>query len=415
MIHSKNHIREFLPGSLLIGFLVSIATANAQQDVFAPPPPSPVPALQPAGVHMFPDPSLDYPEPPESPYQWGSFVLKPHYLYRFLYGDGIQATPGHRSTTAINSFAPGFYLNMGSHWAIDYTPTWDLYSNSIFHDTVDEAANLAGAYSFNGWTVQFNQGYHYSSQPLIETGRQTSVQDFTTSIDLSNQLSRQVLSETILSQDLRSGVGFPASSEPSALEWLHYQFFPQLDTALGAGVGYINVSEGTDISYFRPQLQATFSPTSKLSFNLSGGLDRREFLVHPRSFLNTPIYSLTAQYAPFETTTLTLTGGREVSESFFANQSTKDTHWNATLKQRLLKHYLLVASIGQHDADYISNVSANSAGRDDRELASNVRLSSPFFRRGTFAVLYRWDRNTSNIHGFGFSSHQVGFEIGYKY
>jgi hypothetical protein len=415
MMTSKNHINAILPGWLLVGFLVGTASTNAQQDVFAPPPPSPVPAPQQFGVRMIPDPSLVFATPPDSPFQWGSFILKPHFLYRFLYGDGIQATPGHQLTTATNSFAPGFLLNMGSQWTLDYTPTWTLYSNSAFHDTLGQAVTLLGATSYEDWTLQFNQGYVYSSQPLVETGRQTSEQDYTTGLNLSRRLGQQFSSETILSQNLRYAVGFPDSNQWTALEWLHYEYVPQLDTAVGASLGYINESQGSNVLSFSPQAQATWAPSSKLSMTLNGGLDRREFLEHPRSILDTPIYSVSVQYNPFEWTGLGLTAGRQVAESYFANESTKDTVWRATLSQRLLEHYLLTASVGQNNADYVSNVTANSAGRNDRTLSYNLRLTWSFFQRGTLAVLYQWDRNSSNAYGFGFSSHQVGFEIGYRY
>lgn len=413
---SKNSISALLPGWLLLGILVSATAANAQQDVIAPPAPaSPAPVVQQAGVYKIPDPALEFPTPPDSPLQWGSFILKPHLLYRLLYGNGIQAIPGRESTTAINTFAPGFLLDMGSQWTLDYTPTWDVYSNRIFHNTLGQAVSLAGLASYDDWTIQLNQSYIYSSQPLIETGRQTTEQISVTTLDLSRRLNSQVLSETILNQNLRYAVGSPDNEEWSALEWLHYQLFPQLDTAIGAGGGYINVTEGSNTAYFQPEAEVTFAPISVLSINLTGGLDHREFLKEPRTTLNTPTYSVGVQYIPIETTSLDFTAGRQVQVSYFANESTQDTQWKATLNQRLLGHYYLIASVGEQDVAYISEANARNAGRTDSNLAISVRLRWTFLQRGTFAILYQWDRNSSNASGFGFSSHQTGVEIGYRY
>ena len=233
----------------LIGLFVLRFKAFAQQEVFAPLPPPPITTLQPIGTREFPDPSLDYPLPPASPFQFGSFTLKPHFLYRFLYGDGIQAIPGHESTTAVSSIAPGLFLSAGTHWALDYTPTWDLYSNHIFHNTVDEAAMLSGSYAASDWSVQFTQSYLYSSLPLIETGRQTTEETYTTGLDISFRLSRQILSETIFNQSLRYAITFPDSKQWSVLEWLHYQFGSQLDAAVGGNVGYIDMSQGLNIFF----------------------------------------------------------------------------------------------------------------------------------------------------------------------
>lgn len=415
MIMPKNHINAFPPGWLLAGFLIGVAGANGQSDVFAPPAQNPVPAQQQFGVRMVPDPSLVFAPPPESPYQWGDFVLKPHLLYRLLYGNGIQASPGHQSTTAINSFSPGFLLDMGSQWTVDYTPTWDLYSNPSFHDTIGEAVRLAGAVPFADSLLNFTQGYTYSSQPLVETGRQTSVEDFTTALEVSHRLNQEFFFQTIFSQNMQYAVGFPSTKEWSTQDSLHYQPVPQLDTALGASLGFIDVSSGSDVFYFEPNAQATWVPTSKLSFNVSGGLDRREFLVHPRSILDTPIYGAAVQYNPFEWTGLGLSAGRQVGESFFVNQSTKDTSLRANLSQRLLEHYFFSASVGQNNADYLENTTASSAGRNDKILTYNLRLTWSFLQRGTLAVLYQWNRNESTASAFGFSSHQVGLELRYRY
>src|ERR1017187_9658750 len=403
MSMSKNYINAFPPGWLLVGFLVGTTSAKAQDNVFTPLPPNPVPEQQQFGVRMVPDPSLAFSTAPDSPYQWGDFVLKPHFLYRFLYGDGIQASAGHQSTTAVNSFSPGFLLDMGNRWTVDYTPTWDFYSNPRFHDPIADSL------------LNFTQGYVYSSQPLVETGRQTTVQDISTGLDLSHRFSQEFYTETTLSQNLQNAVGFPNSKQWSALDWLHYQTTPQIDTAVGAGLGFIDVTGGSDSFYFQPSAQATWSPSSKLSIKLSGGLDRREFLVRPRRILDTPIYSLAVQYNPFEGTGLGFTAGRELNQSLLASESSRSTNWTANLSQRLLEHYLLTASVSQNNVDYLLDTTAANAGRNDRRLSYTLRLTWSFLKRGTLAVLYDWNRNSTTASGFGFSSHQVGLELGYRY
>jgi hypothetical protein len=405
-----------IPFICLLGMMAAPFHLRAQQDVFAPPPPpSQASTIQPAGTRTIPDPPLDSLPPPETPFEWGAVSLKPHFLYRFLYGDGIQATPGHSSTTAINSFAPGLLTDLGEHWMVDYTPTWELFSNRVFHDTLDEYANLLGAYNFGTWSFQLNQNYTYTSEPLIETGRQTTQEMFGTSVDITDQITRAVLAETIGSQNLRDGIDIPDTKEWSVLEWIHYRFSEELDVAVGGDAGYVAVGHGINTLYYGPQVQVIANPTQKISVSASVGLDHREFLSEPRSTLDTPTFSGSAQYAPFESTTLGITASRQVAESFFVNQSTKTTQWRAVLKQRLLEHYLLSASVGQFDSDYISNQTGDSSGRSDSNLSYNIRLNWKFLRRGSMGVFYQWGRNSSNVKGFGFETHQVGFELGYRY
>src|SRR5579863_5162583 len=67
--------------SLGLGFLAGPSMAIAQQDVFAPLPTVPLLTPQPFGVPMVADPSQVFAPSPESPFEWGSFVLRPHFLY----------------------------------------------------------------------------------------------------------------------------------------------------------------------------------------------------------------------------------------------------------------------------------------------------------------------------------------------
>jgi hypothetical protein len=403
-------LKLFVLGVLAFGSL----RLDADEDVFMPLPATPIQTPQAFGVPMISDPSLFFAPPPESPFELGSFVMRPHFLYRFLYGDGVPSSPGHDLTTAINIFDPGILLNYGN-WSLDYTPSWNLYSNSAFRDTVDENENFGGLIIFNASTLKLTQSYSYTSQPLIETGRQTTQQNLSEALDFTHRFSQEVFTETVLGENSRYAVGFPDSNDWSATDWLHYQFSSQLDTAIGADVGYIGVNEGSDIIYLDPQGQVTFSPSRKLSLNASGGIDHREFLEHPRVLLNNAIYNVSLQYNPFEWTGINLTAGREMNVSYFVNQSTRNTMWKAGFSQRVLGQFLFVGSVGQHDTDYILNLTAKGAGRDDDTLTYNIRMTWSFLRRGTFSILYLWNRNSSNVRGYGFSSHQVGFDVGYRY
>jgi hypothetical protein len=387
---------------------------NGSQDVFVPLPSTPIQTPQPFGVQMAADPSLRFAPPPDSPFELGYLALKPHFLYRVLYGDGVPSRPGHDLTTSINSFAPGILMSLGN-WSLDYTPTWNLYSNAAFRNVVDENEQFGGLIVLNSSTLKLSQSYVYTAQPLVETGTQTTEQDFSESLNFTHRFSQEIFSESIFDENSRLAIGFPNSNDWSAMDWLHYQFSSQFDTAIGSEFGYISVNEGSNIFYFRPEGQITWSPSKKFSLNVSGGVDRREFLTTHESTLSTPIYSATLQYNPFDWTGISLTAGREVDLSYFVNQSTKNTIWKASLSQRLLEHFFFVATAGEHDSDFISNLTATSAGRNDTTMSYDVQLSWSFLKRGSFTVMYLWTRNNSSVRDYAFSSHQVGGEFSFKY
>jgi hypothetical protein len=397
--------------------MAGAARAAAQQDVISQIPDSTAAALQQAGIHLDQSGSgLDVgPSSGESPFSWGPFVLSPHPLYRFLYGNGIQASPGHSSLTAINTFAPGFLLAVGSSWIVDYTPTWDLYSNPVFKDTLGQAVSLIGSRTFHDWSIRFTQGYVYSSQPLVETGAQTTEQIYTTDLTITHRLDPQWLLETDLDQSLQYTVGFPSTSDWSGLGKLHYQFSPRIDAAIGADLGFVSESEGPDEAYLRPTAELTWSPTDKVSMDVSGGAEHREFFGDPWTSLNTPIFDLAVHYSPFQATKLSLTAGRHVAAALFADQITRTTQWVVSIEQRLLTHFFLTGSFGYNDVDYLATGGSSADVRSDNDLSYSVRFSTTLLKRATISVLYQGSHNSSTIPVYGFSSGQIGAEFQLRY
>jgi hypothetical protein len=353
--------------------------------------------------------------PGPSPFVYGPYSLDPHFLYRFLYSTGLQVRPGLPKTSYIDSFAPGLGGDIGSHWTFDYTPTWTIYTSRAFRDSVDHAANIVGAYSQFNWDLHLTQSYDSSHQPLIETGEQTFTQTYLTNIDLTHHLNDAISIETDFSQTIRRIDPPPNSNEWDDTNWLHYRFSSGVDTSAGVGLGYLQQHPGSDSEYIQPQVQLLYPVGERISVSMHGGEEDREFLTHPKRRLLTPIYGGSVTYQPFQTTSVSLSANRSVEPSFFANQITTSTSWNISLQQRLLEHFLLSATAGYVKSTYLSETDALNVDRDDNAQMYGLRLSTTFLRRGTLTVLYNRTQNSSSQTGFGFSSSQLGFEVGFRY
>jgi hypothetical protein len=87
------------------------------------------------------------------------------------------------------------------------------------------------------------------------------------------------------------------------------------------------------------------------------------------------------------------------------------------VNQRLLREFSLGMGVGYSITDYStpSGVSVNGANRTDDQVSFNVRLSHPFFKRGTWSVFYQYSDNSSTQPGYSFQSNQAGFEINYTF
>lgn len=348
--------------------------------------------------------------------QYGIFNLHPHPYYRFLYGNGILSGTNSAVNTVINQISPGFLLEIGRHWTLDYTPTWTFYSSSRFQDSLDHAVTLTGGTAYEDWTLGLSQGFTLTSDPLVETATQTSQETYTTAINASYQFNSKMSTDLGLSQNLISADQFNSSREWSTRDWLNYEFWPRLNAGIGAGLGYVDVQTGPDMTYEQLQCRVNWRATDKLSFEVNVGGEDRQFHGGASDLLN-PVFGAAIQYQPFEVTRITISADRTVSASYFTNSATESINFNGDLNQRLLGKLYLDLQGGYHTVKYVASASAGSAvnNREDDYYTFSATLSYPFLRRGTISAFYQASSDSSSQAGYSYSSSQVGGQISYRF
>jgi hypothetical protein len=419
VLAGKNRfIRTPLQAALLLCFPVACVT-KAQQVLM----PRPEYSIVPPALQQFQTNEMDVFAPPgvaaaapseATPFQLGPVSLLPHVFYRFLSGDGIPAAGSNHVSTIIQEISPGILFNIGSHWSLDYTPTWRLFSNKQFRDTLDQNVILTGGTTYEDWILGLTQSYISSSTPLVETGTQTDQQSWLTALKASYRFNSKMTMDLMLDQNIVSADTFTSYREWSTLDWLNYEFWPRLDASLGVSFGFVNVDAGSDMTYEQLQARVRWRATDKISFQVHGGLEDRQFLQGSAGSLLNPVAGALIQYQPFEVTKFSITVDRTVAVSYFQNQVTEGTEVMGDLNQRLLKRLYLDLSGGYHTVKYVG-AGASGTGRRDDYYTFDARLSCPFLKRGTAAVFYQYSNDSSTTPGFTFSSSQVGFELGYRF
>jgi len=409
------------PWFLALGscLFAGVAVAHAQ-DLLAPPTTEELlpPALQQARAAALQAPPMQVAPttlPDTTLFDWGPATLRSHLTYRYLYGDGIPSTPGQNYTTSINSISPDFLLDVGTHWMMDYTPTWRFYSNRAFKDTVDESARLAGATSYEDWNFSLTQNYALTSDPQVETGRQTKQETAATNLGATWQLNSELTLELTGTQLLQYLWAAPDSFQWSTLDWLHYQAAPGVDTAIGLGYGYVDMTEGPDMTYEQYLGRIGWQVNNKVSLSLQGGGETRKFEAAGKGDMNNVIYDASVQYRLMEQTVLSLSGNRAVTPSFFADQVTRNSSVGASLQQRFLGRFFLNVGFQHGTSNYLSSAPGVVAGRDDTFNSINLRLSTALLGRGTVAVTYQHSQNSSNTEGYRLTSSQYGVELAWRF
>ena len=394
-----------------------------------PPPPLPLPVETPpaprlTGTSQLAPPPSFVSLPPVPPLlRWGPLTAQTHLLYRASYGDGLQAIPGQQSKTFINEVDPGVLFQLGSHWTLDYTPMLTFYSSSAFRDTFDNSVTLTGATTYEDWSLGLSQSYASSSDPLIETASQLDQDTYSTSLSATRQLGTQTSLELGASQNFRllgntvPGEQLADTRSWATMDWLNYQFWSRFGAAIGAGFGYDNVSVGSDMTSEQLQGRITWVVVNKLSFVLSGGAEDRQFLSPGVPDLISPVFSLSAQYSPFEVTTLSLSASHSVSPSFFADQVTESTSISAGLHQRLLGRLFLDLSGGYANSTYhSSSLTPATSGLSNYDTTFiSAQLSAPFLKRGSAAIFCSVNYNSSGAAIYDYTTTQVGLQLSYRY
>jgi len=358
----------------------------------------------------------------EHPFQVGPLDIHPHFFYQLLYATGVQFAPGLAQDTITQNISPGLLVNIGRNWTLDYTPTYSIYTeihsptNAALHNALNHAATLNGGLAYGDWVLGFGQTYNYSDTPLIVTAGQTVQETFVTTLTGSYRFN------TVMSVDLSANQNFTYydkltnTREWSTMDWLNYQFWPRLDGSLGIGGGYDNVSAGVDSVFEQYQARVNWRATDLTSFQVHGGLEDRQFLGSGNSDLINPIFGAEAKWKASEVTAIAVDADRTESMSPYQDQIIEATDVTATLNQRLLKKLFLSAGGGYHWDTYVSTSAPfASINRRDKNYTINASLTCVFFKRGTIAATYQYSENTSTLPGYGYSSNQYGFQLGYQF
>lgn len=405
---------DSLPSWSLVVIFVAIAAPAWAQSVTAPlVSPGTGTLVAAAGVLPGATPAATRPSP--APFDLWGIALRPHANYQFLYGDGIQQHPGAGEKTAIHSLSPGVELS-GDRWRADYTPTWTLYSNAAFADTVNHTASLSGSGSFLAGSYSFSDRYQFSDNPQVETGMQTREKINVATATANFEVARKIGYELSAAQSFQSNDLAPAQRDWSLTNAGHYQFASDWDGGVGVTVGYISVSNpGFDATYVRPHVSFRWRAADKITAFSSVGYENRRFRHDGADTLSTPVYSAGITYNPLATTSFTLIGNRSVQAAYYGNQVTQDTGWSASIRQRFLGVLNFSGAFAYGRARYVLTGGVIQFARDDATYSYQANLGTNFLRRGFVSLIYQRVRNQSTQAGYEFASNQAGFEIGFRY
>jgi hypothetical protein len=351
----------------------------------------------------------------ETALKLGPLTFRPHADYAFTYGTGINSSPGNQGPAALHSVSPGLLIQ-STHLSLDYTPNLVYYTKGNFEDTVNHSANLLATFGYSDWQFQISQGYQKTSSPLIETGTQTPTESFPTLLSAHYRFSEKTSFDFNLTQLVENAEELSSYIQWSTMNWIDYLIGSRTSLGTGVGGGYVDVAQGSDMSYEQIQGRIAWYPSPKTRVDLNGGVEIRQFLdLADVSDLVTPLYGITISYRPFEYTVLSIQGNRSVSTSILQDQVTDSASIAGSLNQRLLGKLNLAVSGGFRKTDYISTRVTTAPSRTDDYPFVTVSLGAKVFKKGHLAVAYLHAVNDSTLSNFTYNSDQYTIQLGYHF
>jgi hypothetical protein len=350
-----------------------------------------------------------------TPLQIGPVLFRPGITYRYTDADNLLQSVGDEQESGIQDINLSLGFQYQDLWTFNYNPSWTYYSNDSFNDSDSHSANFSSNFGIQDWRIGFSQTYRDSNGSLVETAGQTQQESWGTTISTSRQLNSTWYLDLSANQDLRSTSSYSDVREWSGSGWLRRQASATVDSSIGLTWGYADIDPGLNTEFQQVLIRFGFNPTDKLSANLLGGIDSREVDAPGFDKEENPTYNTSIQYQVFDYTTIALSASRQISASYFSNFNNETEALTLSLNQRLLGRLNLTVSYGERSSEYLDLQDNFVVGRNDEYHSFSLDLSTQLVNRVSVSAFYRNNQNATNAAGFGFSSDQSGFSIGYRY
>lgn len=382
---------------------------------------SPSPLIRPGlgiaaiGDNLTPTPSAGRSRPGGlTPFPIGPLDVGFDASYGLTYGTGVLTGPGQEDNSLRQTLTPGLNLYAGDRWTVRYAPTATFFSADGYKDTFDHMVSLNGSASAPNWNFGLNHATSTTSTPLVETGRQTDQTIHSSGLSARWDASDRDALTFSISQNIRFADGSPDSYSWANQNWYDRNLTDRISGGIGAGVSYDLLDPGTDMFALRLNGRIQGSLGQKLSYSVSGGAERRDFVGSDASAAISPLVSATITYQVLEKASLYAGFDHSIDISYFSDQYTENSSAHAGATYNFSNRWTGSVIGGFRVTGYQSSVTNDLTAREDVSSFTTVSLSWRPARRLMTTLSYSYRSNSSDQRNFEFDSHQLGLRITYS-
>ena len=302
----------------------------------------------------------------------------------------------------------------GRFFAVDYTPSFNFYTDHTEYDNVGQSVKLSGGYSFSRLALGLDFDYTREALKNNYVGALTedSVYDarFRSRYDLTDRTSLEVNGRYYyLAYDDPLYQGY---QEVSNENWLNRTFADRLSLGVGLVVGRDLPQQSPDQTFERALARAVYRLSGKLYFSSSLGVEFRQYDSGESGNLN-PVLGITGTYQLREGTTLNLEGHSLQEPSPYGGYN--DTRWGggAGVRQRLFSRVYVDASAGYDNIRYnfYGTQGQPSSSRSDNYFSGRLTFEYEFNRHVVGSLFYTYYRDNSSYVAYSYDDTVLGLKV----
>jgi hypothetical protein len=356
----------------------------------------------------------------------GPFDIIPRIQSSFYYNDNVGTDPTDETDALVFTLAPSIEAvasdmeqGMGKRLRIDYTPAfiWYFSEDDTERDKANHLALISGDVGGAKLSLGFDQRFRFTTGPVLDIGTRANRTESGTRLR-----SNLILGEKTALQ-VNGSISFveydsdeyTSSYDLSTDDWLMYRYSPKLDLGLGLVFGYTGIEDLPDQTYQQALARADYAIAEKVDLRANVGGEWRQFKSGIDDALN-PVWNLTAEYRPRESTFLSMSVfQRYSSSSRSGNQSYINTGVSFSARQKLMQRLALNLSVAYSNSDYETTASGAQTDRNDDNFRFRGSIDYYIMQRWTVGAFYDFATRDSTDPDLNYDRNQVGLQTAWTY
>jgi hypothetical protein len=303
----------------------------------------------------------------------------------------------------------------GNYFDAFYAPTFAVYADHSGDDYINHNLELFYQHRFSRLSLSLDQTYARTTATSISVGNLTTSDVYGTTLKAYYAYSDKLEITSSVSQTVTD---YDTASYATSEEWVNDDYFlykwdSKLSFGFGPKFGFLSFAGTALQTYqqFLPRLRYIYS--DKITFNLAGGLEYRQYNQAGQGDLLTGIFDFAGTYHPWLDTSLSLFGSRHYVPAYgFAGQDYLATTAGINGSQKFLKDFSFNLGFGYENDDYLlANTAFAGQGRTDNYYYITTGVD---WAPNTWLLLsgsYRYQNDDSNTRAFSFNDNQLQLSV----